>query len=172
MLSPARTRLPIGAPVAKAREPVPTSTSDVPELSAATSSSFAFVLPVRPEWDGNLASITPTGPRWIGYPRRGSNLPPATLPNLQTGQVRGSASRVSRCRSAAGFLMPRLGPIELGAIGPIRCGGEVVVRKTGAGAQARGTDSLLIRWRGRISSMKILFAGRLFANLTKEWKWT
>ena len=96
MLSPARTQLPIGTPMAKAREPLLTSTSDVPELSAATSSSFAFVLPVRPEWDGNLASTTPTGPQWIGYPRRGSNLPMAIPPNPQTGQVRSSAPRVSK----------------------------------------------------------------------------
>ena len=53
------------------------------------SSSFAFILPVRPEWEGNLASITLTGPGGSFTLDGGSDLPMAILRNPLTGQIRG-----------------------------------------------------------------------------------
>ena len=53
------------------------------------SSSFAFVLPVRSEWDGRLASITLTGPRGSAVLDRDTDRPMAILRNPGTGQVRG-----------------------------------------------------------------------------------
>ena len=53
------------------------------------SSSFAFVLPVRLGWEGNLASITLTGPGGSATLDRDSDLAMAILRNPRTGQVRG-----------------------------------------------------------------------------------
>ena len=53
------------------------------------SSSFAFVLPVRNGWEGNLASITLTGLRGSFTLDGESNIPMAILRNPSTGQVRG-----------------------------------------------------------------------------------
>ena len=53
------------------------------------SSSFAFVLPVRTEWEGNLASITLTGPDGSFTLDEDSDIPMAILRNAQTGQIRG-----------------------------------------------------------------------------------
>ena len=53
------------------------------------SSSFAFVLPVRPGWEGNLASVTLSGPGGSVTLDGGSDVPMAILRNPQTGQVRG-----------------------------------------------------------------------------------
>ena len=53
------------------------------------SSSFAFVLPVRSGWKGNLASITLTGPGGSTTLDGDTDLPMAILRNLRTGQVRG-----------------------------------------------------------------------------------
>ncbi len=53
------------------------------------SSSFAFVLPVRTEWEGNLASISLTGPGGSATLDGDSNIPVAILRNPQTGQIRG-----------------------------------------------------------------------------------
>ena len=53
------------------------------------SSSFAFVLPVRPEWEGNLASISLTGPGGSFTLDGESDIPMAILRNPQTGQIRG-----------------------------------------------------------------------------------
>ncbi len=53
------------------------------------SSGFAFVLPAHPEWEGDLASITLTGPGG-SFTLDGTAHPPvAILRNPQTGQVRG-----------------------------------------------------------------------------------
>ena len=52
------------------------------------SSSFAFVLPVRSEWEENLARITLTGPKGSFTLDGGSDLPMAILRNPSTGQVR------------------------------------------------------------------------------------
>ena len=53
------------------------------------SSSFAFVLPVRPGWEGNLASITLTGPGGSFTLDGDSDLSVTILRNPRTGQVRG-----------------------------------------------------------------------------------
>ena len=53
------------------------------------SSSFAFVLPVRPGWEGNLASITLFGPGGDVTLNRDTNLPITILRNPRTGQIRG-----------------------------------------------------------------------------------
>ncbi len=53
------------------------------------SSGFAFVLPVQPGWDGNLASITLMGPGGSFTLGGDSDIPMAILRNPRTGQVRG-----------------------------------------------------------------------------------
>ena len=53
------------------------------------SSSFAFVLPVRAAWEGQLASVTLTGPGGSVTLDGDSDRPMAILRNPQTGQVRG-----------------------------------------------------------------------------------
>ena len=53
------------------------------------SSSFAFVLPTRSGWEGNLASITLSGPGGTVTLDEDSDIPMAILRNPQTGQVRG-----------------------------------------------------------------------------------
>ena len=53
------------------------------------SSSFAFVLPVRPAWEGSLASITLRGPNGSVTLDGDSDLPMAILRNPRNGQVRG-----------------------------------------------------------------------------------
>ena len=52
-------------------------------------SSFAFVLPVRPEWAGVLSSITLSGPDGEVTLDEASDRPMAILRNPSTGQVRG-----------------------------------------------------------------------------------
>ena len=53
------------------------------------SSGFAFVLPVRPGWEGNLASITLTGPGGSFTLDGDSDLSVTILRNPRNGQVRG-----------------------------------------------------------------------------------
>ena len=53
------------------------------------SSSFAFVLPVLTEWEGNLASMSLTGPGGSVTLDGDSDMPMAILRNPQTGQIRG-----------------------------------------------------------------------------------
>ena len=65
------------------------------------SSSFAFLLPVRPEWEGNLASITLSGPDGSVMLDRESDLSMAILRNRRTGQVRGILRDVSPPDAAA-----------------------------------------------------------------------
>ena len=65
------------------------------------SSSFALVLPVRPGWEGNLASITLTGPGGAVTLDGESNLPMAILRNPRTGQVRGILRNVPPPTQAA-----------------------------------------------------------------------
>ena len=52
------------------------------------SSSFAFVLPVQPEWADQLASITLSGPGGSVTLDQGTNRPITILRNPQTGQIR------------------------------------------------------------------------------------
>ena len=65
------------------------------------SSSFALVLPVRPGWEGNLASITLTGPGGSVTLDGESNLPMTILRNPRTGQVRGILRNVPPPTQAA-----------------------------------------------------------------------
>ncbi len=53
------------------------------------SSSFAFSLPVRPEWENDLASIALVGPGGSTQLDSESDLPVAILRNSRTGQIRG-----------------------------------------------------------------------------------
>ena len=53
------------------------------------SSSFAFALPVEPDWSDSLASITLTGPGGSTTLDSGSDQPMAIFRNPQTGRVRG-----------------------------------------------------------------------------------
>ena len=63
---------------------------DMPEVADGDgSSSFVFVLPVRPGWERDLASITLSGPGGPVTLDGESDLPMAILRNPQTGQVRG-----------------------------------------------------------------------------------
>ncbi len=62
----------------------------VPEVADGDgSSSFAFSLPIRPEWEGDLASITLTGPGGSFTLDGESDRPMAILRDPRTGQVRG-----------------------------------------------------------------------------------
>ena len=69
-------------------------------------SGFAFVLPVRPAWEGSLASVTLSGPGGSVTLDRDSNSPMAILRNPRTGQIRGflrnPASATQVARDAAG----------------------------------------------------------------------
>ncbi len=56
------------------------------------SSSFAFVLPVRPGWEGTLASITLSGPGGSARLDGDTDLPMAILRNPRTRQIRGIIS--------------------------------------------------------------------------------
>ena len=63
---------------------------DLPETADGEgSSSFAFVLPVRPGWEGNLASITLAGPGGSFTLDGESDHPMEILRNPRNGQVRG-----------------------------------------------------------------------------------
>ena len=55
-------------------------------------SSFAFVLPVRPGWEGTLASITLSGPGGSARLDGDTDLPMAILRNPRTRQIRGIIS--------------------------------------------------------------------------------
>ena len=52
-------------------------------------SAFAFVVPVRLGWEGNLASITLSGPDGSATLDRDSDLPMAIVRDARTGQVVG-----------------------------------------------------------------------------------
>jgi hypothetical protein len=62
-------------------------------------SSFAFVLPVQPEWPESLASITLSGPGGSATLDDKTVRPVTILRNSRTGQIRG----ILRDGSAAGL---------------------------------------------------------------------
>ena len=64
-------------------------------------SSFAFMLPVWPEWAGALSSITLSGPDGEVTLDEASDRPMAILPNPSTGQVRGFLRDVPPATQAA-----------------------------------------------------------------------
>ncbi|WP_420635000.1 leucine-rich repeat domain-containing protein [Candidatus Palauibacter sp.] len=76
-------------------------------------SSFAFVLPVRPEWEGDLASIMLNGPGGSVTLDAESDLPAAILRNSRTGQIRGILRQppgtVGTLAEAAAALAPEPG---------------------------------------------------------------
>ena len=76
------------------------------------SSSFAVVLPVKPGWAGNLASITFAGPGGSFTLDGASDLPMAILRNPRTGQVRGILRNLPQADAAAA-LAPQAGPDSL-----------------------------------------------------------
>ena len=65
------------------------------------SSSFAFVLPVRPEWEDSLASITLSGPGGSFILDADSDLSVTILRNPRNGQVRGILSDLPDPAAAA-----------------------------------------------------------------------
>ena len=72
------------------------------------SSSFAFVLPVQPGWEGNLASITLAGPGGLFTLDGDSDLTMAILRNPRTRQVRGILRDLPQAGRAAA-LAPQAG---------------------------------------------------------------
>ena len=83
---------------------------DLPETADGDgSSSFAFVLPVRPGWEGNLAGITLAGPGGSFTLDGESDHPMTILRNPSTGQVRGILRDLSQADAAAA-LAPQAGP--------------------------------------------------------------
>ena len=75
------------------------------------SSSFAFVLPVRSAWEGNLASITLTGPGGSATLDADSNEPMVILRNPRNGQVRAILrDPASATRSGAEVVGQAAGP--------------------------------------------------------------
>ena len=98
-------------PCVKAHEPVLTSTRNVPELSAATGSNFAFVLPVRPEWEGALAaSHRPDADGSVTLDGE-ATIPLAILHHPRTRQLRNSALGLA-VRSAAESPMRQLESVK------------------------------------------------------------
>ncbi|MDE3256618.1 MAG: leucine-rich repeat domain-containing protein [Gemmatimonadota bacterium] len=57
--------------------------------------SFVFTLPLQPQWAGDLASITLSGPGGVATLDETTDRPMAILRDLQTGQVRGFLSDLS-----------------------------------------------------------------------------
>ena len=76
------------------------------------SSSFAFVLPALPGWEGNLASITLDGPGGSFTLDGDSDLTMAILRNPRTRQVRGILRDLPQADAAAA-LAPQAGPDSL-----------------------------------------------------------
>ena len=66
---------------------------DMPEIADGDGrSSFVFALPLKPEWAGNLTSITLAGPGGSATLDQNTDRPMAILRDLQSGQVRGFLS--------------------------------------------------------------------------------
>ena len=81
----------------------------MPEVPDGDGSSFfAFVLPVRPEWAGNLASITLSGSGGSITLDSDTDLPMAILLDPSTGQVRGILRDLPQADRAAA-LAPQAG---------------------------------------------------------------
>ena len=90
-------------------------TFDMPEVACDDgSSSFAFVLPVDPEWRDKLASIALTGPGGSTTLNGETDHPMVILRNPRTGQVRGflrdlPEAALARSKIAVDALSPELG---------------------------------------------------------------
>ena len=86
---------------------------DMPEVGDGNgSSSFVFVLPVRPGWEGSLAGVTLSGPGGSVTLDEESNLPMAILRNPRTGQIQGILRDLPQA-NAATALAPQAGPDSL-----------------------------------------------------------
>ena len=84
---------------------------DMPEMvDGAGSSSFAFVLPLRPGWEGSLASIALDGPGGSVTLNGESDVPMAILRNPRNGQVRGILRDLPAPTQAAMDAVGRTGP--------------------------------------------------------------
>ena len=84
---------------------------DMPEVADRDgSSSFAFVLPARPGWEGTLASITLAGPGGSFTLDGDSDLPMAILRNPRNGQVRGILRDLPPATQAARDAASAAGP--------------------------------------------------------------
>ena len=79
------------------------------------SSSFAFVLPVQPDWAGSLASITLSGPGGSATLDGNTNLPMTILLDPVTGQVRAILRDLPQADAAAA-LAPQAGPDSLNVL--------------------------------------------------------
>ena len=67
------------------------------------SSSFVFVLPIQPGWEGSLASITLSGPGGSATLDESTDRPMSILRDPRTGRVRGFLSGLPpEARTAAG----------------------------------------------------------------------
>ncbi|MCY3764411.1 MAG: M66 family metalloprotease [Gemmatimonadetes bacterium] len=79
-----------------------TYTFDMPVTgcSEGKETSFVFALPLQPEWAGNLASITLSGPGGSATLDGSTDRPMAILRDLNTGQVRGFLSDLTAEESA------------------------------------------------------------------------
>ena len=81
----------------------------MPEVADSDgSSSFAFVLPVRPGWEANLASITLSGPGGSAILDSDTDLPMTILLDPVTGQVRAILRDLPQADAAAA-LTPQAG---------------------------------------------------------------
>ncbi|MDE3256620.1 MAG: dockerin type I domain-containing protein [Gemmatimonadota bacterium] len=82
--------------------PIFSYTFDMPVTACAEGeeTSFVFALPVQPEWAGNLASITLSGPGGSATLDGSTDRPMAILRDLQTGQVRAFLSDLTAEESA------------------------------------------------------------------------
>ena len=86
----------------------------IPETDAGDGgSSFAFALPVRPGWEGSLATITLSGPGGSFALDRDTDLPMAILLDPSIGQVRGILRELPPPRPPAAALAPQAGPDRL-----------------------------------------------------------
>ena len=74
--------------------PIFSYTFDMPVIGDAEGeeTSFVFTLPLQPEWAGNLANITLSGPGGRATLDGSTDRPMAILRDLKSGQVRGFLS--------------------------------------------------------------------------------
>ena len=77
------------------------------------SSSFAFMLPVEPDWAGSLASITLSGPGGSVRLDGDTDLPMTILLDPVTGQVRAMLRDVPPADAPAALAAPQAGPDSL-----------------------------------------------------------
>ena len=82
----------------------------MPETADGGGSSFAFVLPVRSDWEENLASITLSGPSGSFTLDKDTDLPVVILRNPRTGQVQSILRDLPRNPLATRYSDPSRAP--------------------------------------------------------------